>query len=166
MQRRGTGHIVNLASQAGKTGFPGGATYSGTKFFVVGVSEAVRAELRGTAIELSCVMPAVVNTELGAGLPEVRGVKRIEPEDVADAIVTALEYPKFDIYVPREAVAVHKLAALLPRRAGEALGRLMKADKVLAQPDQRIRAAYEDRAARSTSADAEEPAESEEAVTG
>ena len=45
MQRRNSGHIVNLASQAGKGGFPGGATYCGTKHFVVGVSEAVRAEL-------------------------------------------------------------------------------------------------------------------------
>src|SRR5215213_7798670 len=65
MLRRGSGHVVNLASQAGKAGFPGGATYCGTKHFVVGVSEAVRAELYGTAIEVSCVMPAVVNTELG-----------------------------------------------------------------------------------------------------
>ena len=43
MQRRNAGHIVNLASQAGKGGFPGGATYCGTKHFVVGASEAVRA---------------------------------------------------------------------------------------------------------------------------
>ena len=54
MERRGTGHIVNIASQAGKGGFPGGATYCGTKHFVVGVSEAVRAELRDTGIEVSC----------------------------------------------------------------------------------------------------------------
>ena len=44
-QPRGHGHIVNLASQAGKGGFPGIATYSGTKHAVVGISEAVRAEL-------------------------------------------------------------------------------------------------------------------------
>ena len=75
MERRGSGHIVNLASQAGKAGFPGGATYCGTKHFVVGVSEAVRAELRDTDIEISCVMPAVVNTELGSGLPETRAIK-------------------------------------------------------------------------------------------
>jgi NADP-dependent 3-hydroxy acid dehydrogenase YdfG len=40
MQRRNSGHIVNIASQAGKTGFPGGATYCGTKHFVVGVSDS------------------------------------------------------------------------------------------------------------------------------
>ena len=43
---RGRGHIVNIASSAGKVGFPGGATYCGTKHAVVGLSEAVRGELR------------------------------------------------------------------------------------------------------------------------
>ena len=54
MERRNSGHIVNIASQAGKGGFPGGATYCATKFAVVGVSEAVRAELTtDTGIEVS-----------------------------------------------------------------------------------------------------------------
>ena len=100
-ERRGTGHVVNIASQAGKAGFPGGATYCGTKHFVVGVSEAARAELRDTGIEISCVMPAVVNTELGsrpAGDPRRQGARA---EDVADAIVEALERPKFDVWVPQ-----------------------------------------------------------------
>jgi NADP-dependent 3-hydroxy acid dehydrogenase YdfG len=149
MQRRGSGHIVNLASAAGKGGFPGGATYCGTKHFVVGVSEAVRAELRDTAIEISVVMPAVVNTELGSGLPETRGIKRVEPEDVAEAIVGALGRPKFDVWVPRESVAVNKLMQLLPRNAREGIARLLKADKVLAEPDTAVRASYEERAAHS-----------------
>ncbi len=149
MQRRNAGHIVNLASQAGKAGFPGGATYCGTKHFVVGVSEAVRAELRGTAIEISCVMPAVVNTELGSGLPETRAVKKLEPEDVAEAIVAALERPKFDVWVPRESVGIYKFLQLLPRGGREAVARLLKADKVLAEADPTVRAGYEDRAARS-----------------
>jgi NADP-dependent 3-hydroxy acid dehydrogenase YdfG len=149
MQRRNTGHLVNIASQAGKTGFPGGATYCGTKHFVVGVSEAVRAELRGTEIEVSCVMPAVVNTELGSGLTETRAIKVLQPEDVADAIVGALERPKFDVFVPRESVGIYKFMQLLPRGGREAIGRMLKADKVLAETDQQARAAYEDRAAHS-----------------
>lgn len=149
MQRRNSGHLVNIASQAGKAGFPGGATYCGTKHFVVGVSEAVRAELRGTNIEVSCVMPAVVKTELGSGLPETRAIKPIEPEDVADAIVAALEHPKFDVWVPRESAAISKVMNLLPRGGREGIARLLKADKVLAEPDTRVRAAYEDRAAHS-----------------
>jgi short-subunit dehydrogenase len=149
MVRRGSGHVVNLASQAGKAGFPGGATYCGTKHFVVGVSEAVRAELHETPIEISVVMPAVVNTELGSGLPETRAIKVQEPEDVADAIVGALERPKFDVWVPRESVGIYKFMTLLPRGARERVARFLKADQVLAGADPAARAAYEDRAAHS-----------------
>ena len=149
MQRRNSGHLVNIASQAGKGGFPGGATYCGTKHFVVGVSEAVRAELRGTDIEISCVMPAVVNTELGSGLTETRAIKVLEPEDVADAIVGALEHPKFDVWVPRESVGIYKVMQMLPRGGREAIARFLKADKVLMETDASARAAYEDRAAHS-----------------
>ncbi|MGH2987953.1 MAG: SDR family oxidoreductase [Solirubrobacterales bacterium] len=162
MQRRGSGHIVNIASQAGKGGFPGGATYSGTKHFVVGVSEAVRAELRDTPIEISCVMPAVVNTELGSGLVETRAIKKLEPEEVAEAIVAALERPKFDVWVPRESVGIYKLMQLLPRSGRERIARLLKADKVLAEADPAVRASYEERAAHSEPALEDEAADRSE----
>ncbi len=149
MIRRNSGHIVNIASQAGKGGFPGGATYCASKHAVVGVSEAVRGELIDTEIEVSCVMPAVVNTELTSGLKEARGVKNIEPEDVAEAIVKALEYPKFDVYVPGYAAGIAKVMMLLPRRGREAVAKALRADRVLAEVDDAKRASYEDRAARS-----------------
>ena len=78
---RNRGHIVNISSQAGKYGAPGGATYSATKHAVVGLTEAVRGELRlmGAQIDVSYVMPFVVNTELGSGLGEARGMKHLEP---------------------------------------------------------------------------------------
>jgi NADP-dependent 3-hydroxy acid dehydrogenase YdfG len=159
MQRRNTGHLVNIASQAGKGGFPGGATYCGTKHFVVGASEAVRQELRDTAIEVSCVMPALVNTELTSGLPLSRGVKKVEPEDVADAIVDALEFPKFDVWVPRVSAGIYKVMGVLPRAGREAVARALNADKVLAQPDQTQRAAYEERAARHVASEEESEAQ-------
>jgi NADP-dependent 3-hydroxy acid dehydrogenase YdfG len=159
MQRRNAGHVVNIASQAGKGGFPGGATYCGTKHFVVGASEAVRAELRETEIEVSCVMPAVVNTELGSGLPDTRAVKKIEPEDVADAIVDALEYPKFDVWVPKVSAGIFKVMTLLPRSGREWVARTLKADKVLAEPDAAQRAAYEERAARHVASEEESEAQ-------
>ena len=130
----------------GEGGFPGGATYCGTKHFVVGVSEAVRAELRDTEIDLSVVMPVVVNTELGSGLVETRGIKKIEPEDVAEAIVGALERPRFDVWVPRESGAINKVMQLLPRAGREGVARLLKADRVLAGADPAARASYEERA--------------------
>ena len=149
MLRRNTGHIINIASQAGKAGFPGGATYCATKHAVVGLSEAVRAETRETDIEVSCVMPAVVNTELGSGLVESRGVKVSQPEDVATEIVRALEYPKFDVFVPRGTGVVYQVTGVLPRVAREGIARAMKADQVLANHDKSVRASYEDRAAHS-----------------
>ena len=150
MTRRGSGHIVNIASQAGKAGFPGGATYCATKHAVVGLSEAVRAELRDTGVEVSVVMPAVVNTELGSGLVEARAVRVSEPSDVANAIVDALEQPKFDVWVPRIGAGIHKVLNLLPRGGREAIARALKADQVLAHADKTARAAYEERAAHST----------------
>ncbi|MEX1142657.1 MAG: SDR family oxidoreductase [Thermoleophilaceae bacterium] len=146
---RGTGHLVNIASTAGKAGIPGGATYSGTKHFVVGVSEAVRAELRDTGIEVSVVMPAVVDTELAQGLQQSRGVRKVQPEEVAAEIVSALERPRFDVWVPRSVGPINLVVGALPRRAREAVGRAIGIDRVLASADSEARRAYELRAARS-----------------
>ncbi len=148
MRPRGAGHIVNLASQAGKGGFPGIATYSGTKHAVVGISEAVRGELRGSGVEIACVMPTVVNTELTSGVGQ-RMIKAVEAEDVADEIVDALEVPRFDVWVPRENGAFFKIVSLLPRGAREALGRLMKVDKLMTEVDHGARHAYEQRVTES-----------------
>jgi NAD(P)-dependent dehydrogenase (short-subunit alcohol dehydrogenase family) len=142
---RGHGHLVNIASSAGKAGFPGGATYCATKHAVVGMSEAIRAELRGTGIDVSVVMPVVVQTELGSGLAETRAFKPVAPEDVAAEILDALRFPRFDVYVPRSVGRMFRAMALMPRRVNEAVSRALKADQVLAQPDHFVRAAYEAR---------------------
>ena len=60
MVPRRTGHIVNVSSVAGRSGFPYLATYCATKHGVVGLSEAARVELRDTGVEVSVVMPSVV----------------------------------------------------------------------------------------------------------
>jgi NADP-dependent 3-hydroxy acid dehydrogenase YdfG len=157
MLERDSGHIVNVASQAGKAGYPGGATYCATKHAVVGLSEAVRAETFETGIEISCVMPVVVNTELAAGVVEARGMKTVEPEDVAAEIVDALKRPRFDVHVPRASGRIGKVVSILPRRGREMIGRLMKADQILAGADPGARAAYEERAAHSEPALDEPP---------
>jgi NAD(P)-dependent dehydrogenase (short-subunit alcohol dehydrogenase family) len=68
MRPRGSGHIVNVASMAGRSGFPNLSTYCATKFGVVGLSESVHLELRGSGVDVTCVMPGVVDTELSTGL--------------------------------------------------------------------------------------------------
>jgi NADP-dependent 3-hydroxy acid dehydrogenase YdfG len=151
MLPRDRGQIVNISSQAGKYGAPGGATYSATKHAVVGLSEAVRGELRlmSSAIEVSYVMPYVVNTELGGGLGEARGMSNLEPKEVAGAIVEALEYGIVDVWVPKSAKGRSLLGAMLPRPVAEGLFRAIKADRVLASADVDSRRQYELRASRS-----------------
>ena len=136
---------MQIASAAGKAGFPGGATYCATKHAVVGLSEAIRAEIHGTNVEISVVMPVGVNTELYSGLPAPRGFKTAEPEDVANAIVEALQTGRYEVFVPKSVGAVFRLNALMPRQATEAIGRFLKGDQVLSHPDHVARAAYEAR---------------------
>ncbi len=151
MQPRGRGHIVNIASSAGKSGVPGAATYSATKHAVVGLSESVRGELQvqDSAIEVSCVMPVLVDTELTSGLGKTRGVKTQTPDDVANAIVEALQFPAFDVFVPKSVGTIHKVTSVLPRGGREAIGRALKADRVLLEIDTSRRRGYELRAANS-----------------
>ncbi len=149
MKPRGTGHIVNIASSAGKTGVPNLATYCATKHGVVGLSEAVRFELRGTGVEISVVMPGIVRTELAAGLAETRGFKASTTEDVAELVVEALEFPRFDVYVPKSIGLTWAALQVVPRRAREAIARALKVDRALLDADRDARAAYEARAAAS-----------------
>ena len=146
---RGRGHIVQIASAAGKAGFPGGATYCASKHAVVGLSEAIRAEVRGTEIDVSVVMPVVVHhrARLGPardarlqggrarGRRRARSSRRCRP-----AASTS--------YVPKSMEGMVRLNAMMPRAAMEWIGRLLKGDQVLAQPDHVARAAYEARMAR------------------
>jgi len=153
MRGQGGGHIVNIASVAGKAGFAGLATYSATKHAVVGYSEAVRAELQDSGIEVSCVMPVIVNTELAAGLGTARGSKHLEASDVADAIVEALEHPRFDVYVPKAIGVLSKALVPLPRGVQDRIAKLMKSHEVtLESAGSASRAAYEARAAASAPA--------------
>ena len=160
MRPRARGHIVNIASQAGKGGLPGIATYSATKHAVVGLSEAVRAELRGSGVEIHCVMPTVVNTELTSGVGQ-RWVKPVEASDVAEAIVEALEVGRYDVWVPRENGAIYRVMMLLPRTWREAIGRLMKVDKLMTEVDHEARDAYEERLAQAEPGSATEEIERE-----
>jgi NAD(P)-dependent dehydrogenase (short-subunit alcohol dehydrogenase family) len=142
-QTRGQGHLVNVASTAGKYGAPGGATYSASKHAVVGLSEAIRQELMGTDIQVSIVMPLVVNTALGSGLSGHGALKVLEASDVADAVVHALKHNTVDVYVPEWIGYLLRIQYVLPRFVTDRVIRLVGADKVLSQRDATVRGAYE-----------------------
>jgi NAD(P)-dependent dehydrogenase (short-subunit alcohol dehydrogenase family) len=159
---RNHGHLVNVASVAGKMGFPGGATYSASKHAVVGLSEAIRAELRGSRIDITIVMPVVVNTELGSGLQRTRGIRKVEPEEVAAGILDALETGRVDVWVPRSVAGLIRSVSLVPRSVADTVTRALKGDRVLVDPDRVERAGYEHRTAIEA---APEPATTRESVT-
>jgi NADP-dependent 3-hydroxy acid dehydrogenase YdfG len=150
MIARGHGHVVNIASTGGRVGVPGAASYCGSKFYVYGLSEALRGELRGSGVHLSCVMPGMVRTDLTSGLREPRIPPAVDPEDVAAEIVRALRRPRFDVFVPRSLTASFAVGGLIPRRAREALARRLGADTFCFEYDAAARAAYAERVIKHT----------------
>jgi NAD(P)-dependent dehydrogenase (short-subunit alcohol dehydrogenase family) len=146
MLPRGTGHIVNVASSAGKLATPPGeATYAATKHAVVGLTETVRREHLDSGIDFSIVMPGVVATEMIAGYGAARGIEVVAPEAVGEAIAAALRRPRVDVWVPRSLGALNVLTGLLPRRARDLLIRLLHADDVTWAADREARASYDAR---------------------
>jgi 3-oxoacyl-[acyl-carrier protein] reductase len=67
MLRQGRGHIVNIASGAGRMGMAGSAAYSASKFGVIGFTEAVGLEVRNRGVKVSVVEPGSVQTSFSAG---------------------------------------------------------------------------------------------------
>ncbi|WP_220794093.1 SDR family NAD(P)-dependent oxidoreductase [Nocardioides pelophilus] len=144
----GGGAIVNIASLAGATGFPGVATYSATKFAVVGLSAALRAEFEPLDVSVHVVLPGVVRTELSAGMrlpAALRGFVSVSPDDVADAVVAAVRRDQFRRTVPRRLGVVLRVADLVPDGARRRLERWTGYDDVLVGADPAVRAAYERR---------------------
>ena len=145
---RGRGHVVNIASAAGRiASLPGEATYVATKHAVVGLCEAVRCELEGTGVDCTCVLPNLAETQLGSGMKPARGIKKLSAEEVAEAIVSALDRPRPEVYVPRSLGAQIVVNTIMPRRLRRPVQRLLGMNNIATGFDARARAAYEQRVA-------------------
>jgi glutamate mutase epsilon subunit len=81
----------------------------------------------------------------------------LQPAEVADAIVEALQTGRVEVWVPKSAKRTSTLGVLLPRRLSEGMARALKADQVLAGADASARRDYELRAAKSEPALAPAP---------
>jgi NAD(P)-dependent dehydrogenase (short-subunit alcohol dehydrogenase family) len=157
MLARRDGHIVNVASGAGKIGFAGGVTYCATKHAVVGMTEAARAEYRRAGVSFHIVMPAIVRTDLTSGLRDGRGMRSVQPEQVAAAIVRAVATGRVDVFVPAEMGLMARLSPLLPRRVLDGMLRATGADRTLLDFDAAARHAYEARIGQPGSDEASSP---------
>lgn len=103
MLRRGRGHIVNVASVAGRLGAPFEAAYAASKFAVVGFTEALSVELSRSGVGVSMVNPGPVATDFftARGHPYSRSVPRPIPASrVAEAVMRAVEENRLEIVVP------------------------------------------------------------------
>ena len=143
MVARGRGHVVNIASAVGRVALPGGATYSASKHAVVGFTEALREEMAPHGVDVSMVLPVIVQTELARGVSSTRGVPQQKPEDVAGVIVDVIRRPVPEAWAPRWGQPVAKISSILPRRVQALASKALKADSVLTAADAGVRAAYE-----------------------
>ena len=103
MRARGDGHIVNIASTAGRIATPTAAAYAATKFGVVGFSEALRKEIYRDRVRVSVIEPGVVETELREHIGHdatqkaindwASSMRQLQSDDVARAIVFCVTQP-------------------------------------------------------------------------
>ena len=147
MLDRGRGHLVNVASQAGKAALGGLVTYCATKHAVVGLSHGLDDELRNTPVSVTCVLPGVVNTELSRGLPQTRLAPQVEPEEIAAAVLDAIRRPRREVWLPRSGVLTMTLMRWLPARMRARIRALLRVPDPLLEADTAARAGYEARIA-------------------
>ncbi|MGW1343788.1 SDR family NAD(P)-dependent oxidoreductase [Kribbella sp. NPDC002412] len=146
MIARGNGHVVNIASMAGKIPFPGMAVYNASKYAAVGLTAAVRRELHGTGVTASAVLPSAVRTSLSSGVRLGGLLPTVDPEDVAAAVLRTCRTRQAELTVPRWLGGWKVLDGLLPSPL-TAWGRRVAGDDRGLTVDDAARSAYADRIA-------------------
>ncbi|MEQ9671417.1 SDR family NAD(P)-dependent oxidoreductase [Coleofasciculus sp. G2-EDA-02] len=96
-QRQGI--IINVSSLMGKVAAPTMATYSATKFAILGFTQALRGELAPYNIRVIALLPSLTDTDMVRGLQLFRWVMPMTPEQVAKALVTGLQKDSPEILV-------------------------------------------------------------------
>jgi len=115
------GHIVNVASLAGRRGFTPLGGYCATKFALVGLTEALRTELIGDNVGVSLVLPGVIDTPMAEAAAANPATAEIWPQSlnmpaqwVVWAIFAAARLKLAEVAVPPGGALVEKIAALAP----------------------------------------------------
>jgi uncharacterized protein len=115
------GHIVNVASLAGRRGFSPLGGYSATKFALIGLTEALRTDLVGEPIHVSLILPGIVNTPMAKAVQSKPGAGELWPRAlnlppswVVKAMFLAIRFRLTEVAVPPGAALLEKLASLAP----------------------------------------------------
>lgn len=141
-----TGHIINVASLAGRFALPGSAIYSGTKFAVVGLTEAVAGEFRNSGIEFTAIMPSKVLTELTTGTENAaKVIPSVTPQQVADAVISTLIKPRLFIAVPDYLQSVYSVYGMMPQWMRKGARQVLGDDGILTKLDHSMHSGYANR---------------------
>jgi short-subunit dehydrogenase len=129
MAERGRGHIVLISSLAGKSSQPASSIYSATKFGLRGFGQGLRGDLGPRGVGVSVVFPGFIRDagmfhESGAQLP--KGVGTSTPEEVAAAVVRAIQQDKGEIDVApigmRAGTAFASIAPAISAKVAKRMG--------------------------------------------
>jgi 3-oxoacyl-[acyl-carrier protein] reductase len=99
MVRQRQGVIVNVSSLMGKVAAPTMATYSATKFAIIGFTQALRGELAAHNVRVLGLLPSLTDTDMVRDLQWFRWVVPMTSEQVADALITGLQQESSEILV-------------------------------------------------------------------
>lgn len=149
MRMRGRGHIITIASAASRLAPPGESTYAATKHGVLGYLTGVREELRGSRVQISVIMPGVVDTDLAVGTT-TGAAKLLQPADVARAVIETIARPRFEVSIPSYVSPLTRVAGVLPQFARDAVLRALVPDQVAAVQGSSVRSDYESQTFHST----------------
>ncbi|MFI7550703.1 SDR family NAD(P)-dependent oxidoreductase [Micromonospora sediminimaris] len=127
MVERRSGHIINIASVAGRMPCPGAAVYSASKAAVLALSDAVRFELVGQGVGVTAVLPTFVRTEMAAGLT-LGNMPTQDTELVSRAVARAITQrrPPARVAVPRWSGLLATLDTFAPRWSRDAARRAVR----------------------------------------
>jgi short-subunit dehydrogenase len=126
MAARGGGHVVLISSLSGKAASAGSSLYSATKFGLRGFGLGLREDLRPHGVGVSTVFPGFIRDagmfhEAGAEIPWYVGTR--SPEEVARAVVRAIEHDKAEIDVAPLGLRLGAALALLAPELSSAVQR-------------------------------------------
>jgi NAD(P)-dependent dehydrogenase (short-subunit alcohol dehydrogenase family) len=145
MVARGRGHIVNVASLAGKIAIPGLAVYNASKFAAVGLSSTARLEFAEAGVSVSTVLPSAVRTTLTSGLPLGKGLPTVDPEDIAAAVVRTVSTRRAQTPVPGYLAALDVGLALAPEALITLVRRVIGGNRAVTSVDPAGRADFDER---------------------
>lgn len=136
MCERKRGQLVFMSSLAGKAATPGSSLYNATKFGLRGFASAMRAELRESGVGVSAIFPGFIReagmfAEAGVKLPP--GVGTRSPQDVANAVVSAIERNRAEVDVAPVTLRVGSAISGLAPEVAARVSRAMGANKVVGQ---------------------------------